>query len=354
MSAPRPRSSARQTALTYHCAAITHCSMLLPLTAAGAIAAFNVSCAIAAALMGQLALIGILPRIRAFRRAVDVRHERRAAAVLRTTVLGSMSPAHGFELDVLEGLAAGVRRRCASSHGEAAAQDASEDPSVERWLGLQRLLALYAELAVTHQGSATTFCDQDRAGLDHEVEQVRVLSLARGGTSDPWLERRRAVLARRRETWQRAAEERESLVHGLATIGGVIRWMHELCAVGVGDSVRAEVEDVLAAWESNGATLRELSGLRGHADLPAVDPRALALGREVVAETAARARREPHGTAPPLVNAPVRASVEPPAALYGAPPQACVAMPVSAAAAPRGGGRIVSVPHLGFVLRAGG
>jgi hypothetical protein len=65
--------------------------------------------------------------------------------------------------------------------------------------------------------------------------------------------------------------------------------MHEICTVVMGDAVRAEVEDVLASWESNGATLRELSSLRGHADIPAVDPRALALGREVMAEVAAAA-----------------------------------------------------------------
>ena len=65
--------------------------------------------------------------------------------------------------------------------------------------------------------------------------------------------------------------------------------MHEVCTVVMGDAVRAEVEDVLASWESNGGTLRELSALRGHADIPPVDPRALALGREVMAEATAAA-----------------------------------------------------------------
>jgi hypothetical protein len=209
--------------------------------------------------------------------------ERRAAAALRVAVLGRMSSAHCDELRVLEDLAASVRRRCDKSGSDVS------DPSIERWLGLDKLLALYAELAATHQSNTTAFCAQARAGLEREAEQMKWLTLGADAARDPWLERRRVILQRRQETWQRAADERDFLVQALATIGGVIRWMHEICTVVMGDAVRAEVEDVLASWESNGATLRELSSLRGHADIPAVDPRALALGREVMAEVAAAA-----------------------------------------------------------------
>ena len=302
MLAPRAQSSDQQTALTYHRAAITHYSVLLPLMVGVALAALNLGLASAAVLLGNLVLIGGLPRLRAFRRSVDARHERRSAAALRSAVLGRMSPAHRDEMETLEGLAAGVRRRCENGGGG----NSTPDSSVERWLGLDKLLALYAELAVTHHGNATTFCAQDRAELEREVEQVRVLRLGRNGPTDPWLERRLAILQRRQETWQRAADERDFLVQGLATIGGVIRWMHELCAVVVGESVRAEVEDVLAAWESNGVTLRELSGLCDHADAPAVDPRALALGREVMAQTAALDLwRERNGGVPETVRQPI-------------------------------------------------
>jgi hypothetical protein len=197
-----------------------------------------------------------------------------------------MSPVTRDELEVLEGLVAGIRRRCESSPGGARA---TPDPTIERWLGLQKLLALYVELAVTHECNVTTFCARDRAALEWEGEQVWISGLG-CEVSDPWFARRQAILRRRQETWQQATQERAVLVHGLATISGAIRWMHELCGVVVGDAIRSEVDDVLAAWESSGATLHELSSLRRHADVPSVDPRALALGREVAAQAAATAR----------------------------------------------------------------
>jgi hypothetical protein len=281
MFAQRVQANDEQTALTYHRAAFTHYSMGFPLAAGVSLVWYYPGLALALTLVSNLVLLGILPRFRAFRRDVDACQDRRAASALRVAVLGQMSEVHCEELDELEGLAASVRRRCEGNRSRARR---APDSSVERWLGLQKLLALYAELAVTHHGNATSFCAHDRAALEREIDQVRSLS------SGPWLERRRAILHRRQETWRRAAEERDDLIQGLATIGAAIRGMHELCALVTSDSVRAEVEDVLAAWESNGATLRELSCLRAQADVPAVDPRALALGREVMAQAAARAR----------------------------------------------------------------
>jgi hypothetical protein len=346
MLAPRARSNEPQTALTYHCAAITHYSLLFPLAVGVALAAFNVGLALAAALLGILVLIGVLPSLRAFRRSVDARYERSAAVALRIAVLGRMSPTHRVELDVLEGLAAGIRRRCGNGDG---GLRGTPDPSLERWLGLHKLIALYAELAVTHHGNATTFCAQDRAALEGECEHVRGLLLGRDGPRDPWLERRRAILERRQETWQRAADERDFLVQGLATIGGVIRWMHELCTVVVGDSVRSEIEDVLAAWETNGAALGELSGLRGHADAPVVDPRALALGREVALQTAAARALWHERNLGTQESGHQRVNEAP--VVTGKRLQACVSRPPSAAVSQARGGRVESRPHIEFVLR---
>jgi hypothetical protein len=344
MPALRVRSKDQQTALTYHFAAITHYSVLFPLMLGVALLTLNTTLAVAATLLGNFVLIGVLPRLRAFRRSVDVSRERGAAAALRLAVLGRMSSAHCEELKVLEDLAASVRRRCEKSGSGA------PDASIERWLGLDKLLALYAELAATHQGNTTAFCAQARAGLEREVEQVRWLSLGRNEARDPWLERRRVILQRRQETWQRAADERDFLVQGLATIGGVIRWMQELCTVVVGDSVRAEVEDVLASWESSGATLRELSGLRGHPDIPTVDPRALSLGREVMAQAAARAAcRERNAGFTPMSAPPQSVGTLP--AQEGAELHACVAVPLSSSASPPGGWHVAPLPQIGFVMR---
>ncbi len=83
-----------------------------------------------------------------------------------------------------------------------------------------------------------------------------------------------------------AAAERELIVQGLATIIDVVRWMHELCGMTPGTRARAGIDDVLESWEANGATLREVSGLR-RSGATAVDPRLLSLGREEL-----RLRRE--------------------------------------------------------------
>ena len=224
------------------------------------------------------------------------------------------------------------------------------DPSIERWLGLDKLLALYAELAATHQSNTTAFCAQARAGLEREVEHVRWLSLGRDAARDPWLERRRVILQRRQETWQRAADERDFLVQGLATIGGSDsldagalhgrRWrLGPRRGRGRARIVGVERGDATGAV-----------GLRGNPDAPAVDPRALALGREVMAETATRALcRERNAGFTPVSAPPQSVGALP--APEGVQLHACVAVPLSSSASPPGGGQMAPLPQIGFVMR---
>ncbi len=312
MPASRALSSSKQTHLTYHVAALTHWSALLPVGAgvAAALATWSVWLAATAFVLGDLLLIGILPRVTAFRRSIDVRFERLAAGKERVRVLGHMMSVHRDELERLERLSSAVRERCGGARPNEAPAGA-QDPSVERWLGLEKLVAMYAEIAVTYRCNAMAFRPEDQANMDAELLYVEGLARLRHGRSDAWIDRRRAIVRRRQETWARAAEERDLMVHSLATIGGVIRWMHELCTVAMGDAARLAVEEVLASWESNAATLREVSSLR-RADLPPIDPRAFALGRDVVAKDAQRALRlgeptvssDPRGTAPDSLAAP--------------------------------------------------
>lgn len=281
MPTPRSKSMWNQTSVRYHCAALAHYSVLLPIALGGALSALSWTLAVATFLVGELVLVGALPRSGAFRKGVDGQSERRAAVTMRAHALGRMGVVHTAELAQLEYLAACIRRRC--EHGGAAPL-AAPDPAVERWLGLDRLLALYVNLAIAHRFNVEAFRAEDRAALEVENEHLNTLAGARRGPSEVWIERRRSVLQRRHETWVRATEERDLIVHALATIAGVIRWMHELCLVVLSDSVRSEVEDVLASWESNGAALREVSTLC-RADEHAVDPHVLALGREAMAKS---------------------------------------------------------------------
>ncbi|HEY3818432.1 MAG TPA: hypothetical protein VGL81_14760 [Polyangiaceae bacterium] len=269
----------RQSSPRYHLAVLTHYGALFPLLFGVGLAAVSVTLALAVALTAELALVGFLPRLVAFRRSVDQRHQRIAAVAARTEALGLMSAYRRGELEQLERLAADIRARC---DGRRPQKAGTSRGTVDRWLGLDRLLALFVDLAITHRANEEVFRAKDWATLEAQYTELNLLARATHGSNDVWIERRRAVLERRRETWRHAAAECELIAQELATIGDVVRWMYELCALNRGDAARCEVEDVLASWEENGATLREVSALR-HVDEHTVDPHLLALGREVMA-----------------------------------------------------------------------
>jgi hypothetical protein len=261
----------------YHGAALAHYSVIFPVIAAAVLILVSWAVALAAFCVGELLVVGVLPRFGPFRRSVDARSERCVAAGLRLDILERMSAGHRADFEHIERLAGKVREHCVGL--EESGRHGPADLTVERWLGLDRLVAIYAELAVMHRRSTESFPSEDRAALEVERDHVRVLASTAGGPRGALLARRYAILERRYETWTEAAAERELLVQGLATIIDVVRWMHELCGVVPGTLTRADLDYVLESWEANGATLREVSGLC-RSGATAVDPRLLALGRE--------------------------------------------------------------------------
>jgi hypothetical protein len=273
-----PRVAERRP-VNYYRAALTHYSVVLPALPAVALATLSWASAIVVFFVAELVVIGVLPRFGAFRRSVDAQLERSAAAALRLDVLARMSAAHRTDFDHIERLAGKIRVHCGVL--EESGQHGPPDLTVERWLGLDRLVAIYAELAITHRRSTECFRPEDGAALEVERQLVSALVSASCGPSSAWLQRRYAILQLRYETWREAEAEREFLLQGLATIIDVVRCMHELCGVGPGTLARAGLDDVLGSWEANGATLREVSGLCRNGEL-AVDPRLLALGRRDV------------------------------------------------------------------------
>lgn len=222
----------------------------------------------------ELSVLLALPRVSWFRAEIDERIERSArihASASRARLLGRMSPEHRSELEYLERLGAQIRER-----GEAF--DDGSDTVVDGWLGLERLLALYVRLAIAHRASADSFRAVDRTQLDAHIGKLRALQEVASDPSREWIDRRLAILQRRAEAWDRARIEQELLTHQLATIGELVRWMHEQCATSQTESVRVELEDMLASWEQNGTTLHELSTLCDNGE--EIDPRVLELGRE--------------------------------------------------------------------------
>ena len=284
---PDPRAKSKQMSRRYHYAALTHWSVALPLMMGGALAVFSVPLALALVFLGELGVLGVLPRIGSFRARVDAYCERCEAAVLRAGLLGRMSAAHRAELERIERLALAIRKRCGRGESGHAAPSAV---AVERWLELERLVALYVQIAIAHFDVTASFPAEEHAALIVATEQMRATSLARGGATDTCLQRRSAILHKRREIWAQAANERDFLVQELSSIVDLVHWMHELCAVAQGSSVRLETERGLASWEPSGDTLREVSTLCC-SDGQAVDPVSLALGRDELAKRAEMSRR---------------------------------------------------------------
>jgi hypothetical protein len=289
----------------YRIAAILHWSVIVPLILASALAPSRVALAMGVAVLGELGLLAVLPRLGAFRRRVDAQHERRVAADLRAGMLARMGAPHRSALEALERLADGIRKRCGrGEEGSAAASDVA----VERWLELDKLLAVYAQLAVAHSELVAAFPAECEAALAAETEKMDTAPGALGTTTDACLERRRAILRRRRETWTQAVYDRNVLMQELSTIVDLLHWMHELCAVAQGESVRHEIERALASWDPGGDALREVSALC-RADAELVDPSLLALGREELARRAESARRIDSYAAKALGDVPVTRAV---------------------------------------------
>jgi hypothetical protein len=234
------------------------------------------------ACLGEVGLLGLLPRVRTFRQRVDAHCERAEAAAVRGRLLERMGAPHRAELEQIERLAVAVRKRCGLDRKEPATVS---DLAVEQWLEIDSLLALYVQIAVAHRDVTGAFPIEDQMALVVSTEQVLAIAHERAAASDGSLERRAAILQRRRETWTLAARERDLLAQQLSTIVDLVHWMHELCAVTQGGSVRLTTEQVLASWEPSGDALREVSTLC-RTDGHLVDPAVLALGRDELARRA--------------------------------------------------------------------
>jgi hypothetical protein len=163
--------------------------------------------------------------------------------------------------------------------------------AVEHWLELEKLLSLYIQTAIAHRDATISFPAEEHAALVVATEQMRVIAFERGGSTDACLRRRAAILQSRRENWTQAVTERDLLAQELSTIVDLVHWMHEICAVAWGGSVRLEMDRVLASWDPSGDALREVSALC-RTDGEPLDPATMALGREELARREEVSRRQ--------------------------------------------------------------
>lgn len=221
----------------------------------------------------EVVLIAALPRCAWFRRSVDrdlALVEKSRAIEMRTALLARMSDEHRRELDSLERLAVKVKEQSGGAEG-------SDDGTTADWLGLDRLLAAYVQLATACRSSSESCRAIERCGLEHQLATLERLSMTATESTRTWIDRRLGIVRHRLVTAQRLRDDCESLVHGLAMIADLVRWTHDECVASRAELLRDQLEDALTTCERNQPVLRELSALC--AELEPVDGRLLALGR---------------------------------------------------------------------------
>jgi hypothetical protein len=211
--------------------------------AAIALVTLSVAFGIVALVLAETVMLVLVPKTTTFRAHIDDRIDseaRAAAADSRVHLLARMADGHAAELTELERLVSAIR-----AHGPLEPVE-STDRSVERALGLERLLESYARLAVAHRRSVAAF-PMNRWPII-EAEEAELAAMASSGEHlNDWIARRRSMLAIRRATWVRAREDREAIQHALRMIADVVGWVHELCAVPHDDPGRVALDHVLAS-----------------------------------------------------------------------------------------------------------
>lgn len=249
---------------------------LVVVTAVGvAVLTLSVLIPLVMLLGAEVLLITSLPRCAWFRRSVDrdlALVEKSRAIEMRTALLARMSDDHRRELDSLERLAVKVKEQSGGADGSNDSTSTTPD-----WLGLDRLLAAYVQLATACRSSSESCRAIERCGLEHQLATLERLSRTATESTRVWVDRRLGIVRRRLVTAQRLRDDCESLVHGLAMIADLVRWTHDECVASRAELLRDQLEDALTTCERNQPVLRELSALC--AELEPVDGRLLALGR---------------------------------------------------------------------------
>lgn len=256
MQIRRARRTPKQGPLVYYRAALTPVAQLAPLALAflAALVTLSLLAAVVALAVAEALVFALLPRWSVFQRAIDRRVEeeaRAAAAAERASLFAQMTELHASELAELERLTADVRA------------DWAVEPvggpyatPVDRVLDLERLLASYVRIALGYRRSVECFSIERKLPLDEQSARLAAMPVPERGPSSDWIARRRTVLALRQGTWARASEEREAMLHALATIAEVIRWVHDLRGVPADDPGRGESDRVLAGCAAALAELR--------------------------------------------------------------------------------------------------
>lgn len=244
--------------LTYPAYAVLHPANLGVLAFLAALALFMGSLGLLLAAVAFAAvLVGGVARLPAFRRRVDRRVdelEAAKAAEQREADLARMSASHAREVHALEAL-------IARSRGSAARRGAGERALAAPQLDVDRMVAAYVRLAITHRALSDVLVTNYRPDLEAELER---LSAAVGGDVAPALahliDQRARLVRLRLEHVRRVEEAVKAAAEQLATIAETVELIAARTISPVGEAVTApELEPSLEALEAAEEAVAELS-----------------------------------------------------------------------------------------------
>jgi hypothetical protein len=219
----------------------------------------------------ELLLLGVVIRLRAFRRYVDGRLDQIArahAAEQRNVLLAQMCEEHRCELAALEVIV--DRTRDASTPYGAAAHTVLAE--------CQSLLSSYVRLAIAYNVSRQCLASVDRPRLDDERRMLESLLASTSAGARDLAARRLGIARKRIERWDRSRETLEAIGQQLAMIGDLVRLTHEQLAAPIDPSRDTEeIDCMVRVLDSGHEAADELTELLRVEQV--VDPQVLELGR---------------------------------------------------------------------------
>ena len=289
------RAITRPTAITYLAQVAAHPSNLLFLIAVlfTSLILWSVAALVAGAAL-EVLILAIVPRVRFFRRRIDLALDELARAVLvkeREALIREMGEGHRLELCKIEGLV--------SRAGDNVRKRDGDRRALAQALSLGRLQTSYIRLAIAHRACEEALSLTSPKALEGTIQLLEGAERSAPEHLRRLLQRRLSVARRRVACWAKTRESLDALSHQLATITELCHLVLEE-SIGPGEiSPLDEIDGCVEELEHREVALREvaeLSGLAGLAHLGSVDRQHEERRRVVEAEPLPAGVR--HGEAP--------------------------------------------------------
>jgi hypothetical protein len=254
-----PGARSRCTAWTYLFSAAIHPVNLLVFMAIILASASHFGAATVLVGLGvEAAVLGVVQRCAFLRREVHrclEQEDRAAAQKAREELILQMGEAHRRELAKIEALLETTLAN-AQRHPGAVALGAG-DPAV-----IGRLTLSYIHLAVDHRACVESLAMTNPETLQATIRSLEDAEVAEGALGRPILRRWLAIARRRAECFAQTRDRLQTTGHQLAAITELVYLLHqESIAPRISARLSAEVDDLLADFESDEGARRELADL---------------------------------------------------------------------------------------------